>query len=112
MHEMAIAEAIFDTVTARAEGRRVERVDVRIGYLRQVVPDALTFAWDVLTQESDLAGCALVVEHVPAVVVCEECGASTTLDLPIPQCGTCDGFAVTLVTGEEFDLLSFDAARA
>ncbi|HVV36428.1 MAG TPA: hydrogenase maturation nickel metallochaperone HypA [Acidimicrobiales bacterium] len=108
---MAIAESIFDTVTARRGGRRVERVDVRIGYLRQVVPDALEFAWQVRTQDTDLAGCILAIDHVPAVVVCEECGATTTLDLPIPQCDECEGFEVTVVSGEEFDLLSFDEER-
>ena len=38
MHELALAQAIADTVSRRAEGRGVELVAVRIGHLRQVVP--------------------------------------------------------------------------
>ncbi len=59
------------------------QVTVRIGHLRQVVPDALQFGWEVLTDATDLKGCALVIEQVPAVVECRECGARTTLDMPI-----------------------------
>ena len=112
MHEMAIAEAIRDTVRARATDGRVERVDVRIGHLRQVVPDSLAFAWEVLTQDSDLAGSALVIDYVPATVACNACAAVTELDLPILQCGACESFDVALRTGEEFELASFDVARA
>ena len=44
MHELSICEAIARTVVDRAAGRRVLTVTVRIGYLRQVVPEALAFS--------------------------------------------------------------------
>ena len=78
MHELALCQAIVDTVGRHADGRRVERVDVRIGHFRQVVPDSLQFSWELLTEGTDLAGCRLVVDHVPAVVECRACGAATT----------------------------------
>ncbi len=112
MHELAICEAILDTVTARADGRSVPRVDVRIGHLRQVVPDSLLFSWEILTQGTDLAGCTLVIEHVPAVVHCLDCAAGTTLDLPILACAACGGFHVELVSGEEFQIASLDVVEA
>lgn len=111
MHEMSLCQAIAATVEDRAEGRTVRRVDVRIGHLRQVVPDALQFSWEVLTAEGDLAGADLVVEHVPAVVVCDACGLDTTLELPIPQCAGCGSFDVALVSGQEFQIVSIDVAN-
>ncbi len=112
MHELAVCEAIAQTVRERAEGRSPERVRVRIGHLRQVVPESLQFSWEMLTTGSDLDGCALDVEYIPAVVVCESCGARTTLDLPIMACGACDGVDVGVVSGDEFQLASFDVAAA
>ena len=44
VHELSMCEAIARTVVDRAAGRRVLTVTVRIGYLRQVVPDALAFS--------------------------------------------------------------------
>ena len=48
MHELALCQAIVDTVERHAGGRRVEQVDVRIGHFRQVVPDSLQFSWELL----------------------------------------------------------------
>lgn len=111
MHELAVGEAIVDTVGRRGGGREVRQVTVRIGHLRQVVPDALQFAWDMLTQGSDLAGCHLEIEQVPAVVTCRQCNARTTLDLPILACATCTSFDVELVSGEEFLIATMDVAE-
>jgi hydrogenase nickel incorporation protein HypA/HybF len=111
MHELALCEAIVDTVNREAEGRRVDRVQVRIGYFRQVVPDSLLFSWELLTESTDLAGCALDIDHVPAVVECRSCGARTTLDMPILLCGECVSSDVALLSGEEFLIASIDRAR-
>jgi hydrogenase nickel incorporation protein HypA/HybF len=112
VHELSVCQAIVDTVAQHAAGRRVRRVNVRIGYLRQVVPDSLLFAWEVLTEETDLAGCELAVEHVPAVVECPACGERTTLEWPVLVCGRCGAVDVALITGEEFQIASMDVAEA
>ena len=66
MHELSVCDAIVGTTLKRAEGRPVTQVTVRIGHLRQVVPDALQFGWEILTESTDLAGCTLLIEQVPA----------------------------------------------
>jgi hydrogenase nickel incorporation protein HypA/HybF len=100
------------TTMQRADGRPVTQVTVRIGHLRQVVPDALRFGWEVLTDSTELKGCELLIEQVPAVVVCRECRSETTLDMPILVCGTCGSFEVTLRSGEEFLIVSMEVADA
>ncbi|MGH9071625.1 MAG: hydrogenase maturation nickel metallochaperone HypA [Acidimicrobiales bacterium] len=111
MHETAVSQAIFDTVSRNAEGQRVERVDVRIGHFRQVVPDALVFAWEMQVMGTELDGTLLVVDHVPGVIECRTCGASTTLEDPILLCGSCDSADVKMVSGEEFTITSIDRTR-
>lgn len=111
MHDLALCQAIVDTVTRRADEQRVERVEVRIGHFRQVVPDSLLFSWELLTDGTDLAGCELVIDHVPAVIKCQACGDETTLSLPIMLCPSCDSADVTLVSGEEFLIASIDRTR-
>jgi hydrogenase nickel incorporation protein HypA/HybF len=90
----------------------VTQVTVRVGHLRQVVPDALLFNWEVMTQASELEKTALVIEQVPAVVECVRCGASTTLDVPILLCGACESAEVKLISGEEFLVVSLELADA
>lgn len=111
MHELALGQAIVDTVARRAEGHRVRQVSVRIGHLRQVVPDALQFAWEMLTDGSDLAGCRLNIDHVPAVVACRGCASTTTLVFPILLCASCDSADVELISGEEFLISTMDVAE-
>ena len=43
MHELSIAQAIVAIVSRHARGRKVHRVELKVGHLRQVVPSAL---WD------------------------------------------------------------------
>jgi hydrogenase nickel incorporation protein HypA/HybF len=112
VHELSLCEAILGTTMKHADGRPVTQVTVRIGHLRQVVPDALRFGWELLTEPTELRGCALVIEQIPATVECRECRAVTTLDMPILVCGTCGSFEVTLLSGEEFLIVSMDLVEA
>ena len=108
MHELALCQAIVDTVERHAGGRRVEQVDVRIGHFRQVVPDSLQFSWELLTEGTDLAGCRLVVDHVPAVIECRTCASLTTLDDPIFRCAVCGSAETFVVSGDELLVTSLD----
>ncbi|MGA2932574.1 MAG: hydrogenase maturation nickel metallochaperone HypA [Acidimicrobiales bacterium] len=112
MHELSICNAIASTAAKHAEGRPVTQVTVQIGHLRQVVPDALQFSWEVVSSTTDLKDAELVIEQVPAVVECLDCGAQTTLDYPILACGSCEGFGVKLLSGEELLVVSIDLVDA
>ena len=50
MHELSIAESIVRIADAHAAGRRVTKVEVKVGHLRQVVPSALEFAFELVAQ--------------------------------------------------------------
>lgn len=108
VHELSLCEAILHKALSHAEGQPVTSVTVRVGHLRQVVPDALQFSWEVVTDSSALKGAALVIEQVPAVIECTSCGERTTLDMPIMSCGACESFDVTLLSGEELVVVSME----
>jgi hydrogenase nickel incorporation protein HypA/HybF len=112
VHELSLCDAILNKAIKHAGGRPVRQVTVRIGHLRQVVPDALLFSWEVMTDPTDMKGAELVIEHVPAVVECRECGNLSTLDFPILACATCESFDVQLISGEEFLVVSMELADA
>lgn len=108
VHELSIAEAIAHKVRERGAGRSISAVTIRVGHFRQVVPDALQFSWTMVTDGTDLEGCKLEIEQVPATVNCRDCDSTTTLDIPILVCGSCGGSDVTLLTGEEFVIVSLE----
>lgn len=112
MHELSICNAIVNTASKHADGHSVSQVTVQIGHLRQVVPDALQFSWQVVSDATPLEDAALVIEQVPAVVKCASCGGRTTLDLPILACAHCEGFDVKLISGEELVVVSIELVDA
>jgi hydrogenase nickel incorporation protein HypA/HybF len=108
VHELSMCDAIARKVAERAAGRAVSRVTIRVGHLRQVVPDAMTFSWEMLTATTALEGAVLDIEQAPAVVACRACGAATTLDVPVLACGECGAIDVELRSGDELLLVSFE----
>ena len=112
MHELSIAEAILDIVSRHAGGRRVYTVELKVGHLRQVVPSALEFAFDLLTHGTELEGAELVIEEVPARGHCRACGAETTVSSIPLQCGSCGGLDLALLSGQELlvDALELEEA--
>jgi hydrogenase nickel incorporation protein HypA/HybF len=111
VHELSLCQAIVDTARRYGGERPLRRVLVRIGFLRQVVPDSLVFSWQVITDGSDLAGCELSIEHVPAVIECRRCGVTTELDRPLLICPQCESDDVTVVHGEEFQIAAIDVVE-
>lgn len=101
MHELALADAVVRIAARHAAGRRVARVEVKVGHLRQVVPEALEFAFRLVSEGTELDGAELVLEEVPAVVVCRACGAEGEVEGFPLACPACAGLDVEILRGEE-----------
>jgi hydrogenase nickel incorporation protein HypA/HybF len=101
MHELSIADAVLQVALRHAGGRKVHRVELRVGHLRQVVPSALEFAWQLITEATPAEGAKLAIEDVPARGRCRACRVETTMESFPLQCGRCGSLDVELVAGEE-----------
>jgi hydrogenase nickel incorporation protein HypA/HybF len=110
MHELSIAESVVAIVERHARGRRVVRVELKVGHLRQVVPSALSFAFELVAQGTVAEGAELAMEEVPAAGRCRECGADTPLPWFPLACRACGGLDVDVTRGEELlvDSLELD----
>ncbi len=109
MHEMSIAEGLLTAVLDAADGcgaTRVESIELDVGQMRLVVPEALQMAWQVITDGTIAAGSELVVTEVPMTATCRECGrefAPHIDDYLCPDCGHAD---VDIVAGDDIILKS------
>ncbi len=101
MHELSIAQSILTVTERHAAGRPVERVEVKVGHLRQVVPSALEFAFDLLVEGTALDGAELTIEEVPARGRCRRCDSETMLSSFPLACARCGSTDLELVAGEE-----------
>jgi hydrogenase nickel incorporation protein HypA/HybF len=101
LHELAIAESVVQIAHRHANGRRVTKVQLKVGHLRQVVPSALSFSFELVAQDTPVDGAQLEMEEVPAVGLCRDCGAESRLESFPLQCLECEGFDLEVLTGEE-----------
>jgi hydrogenase nickel incorporation protein HypA/HybF len=101
MHELSIAQAIVDVSARNAGASRVTRVYVQIGHLRQVVPSALEFSFELCAHGTPIEGAQLEVEQIPVVVTCRRCGQPSEPDGFPLACRACGDLNVTVVQGEE-----------
>jgi hydrogenase nickel incorporation protein HypA/HybF len=101
MHEMAIAQTVLAIACSHADGRRVERVELRVGHLRQVVPAALTFAFELAAVGTAAEGARLEIEHVPARCRCRGCGDESEPRWFPLACERCGALDVEVVAGDE-----------
>jgi hydrogenase nickel incorporation protein HypA/HybF len=91
MHELALAQSIAAIAEAHSSGRRVEKVEVKVGHLRQVSPSALAFGFELVVKGTDLEGAELAIEQVPVRIACRACGDESALvgfPLTCPACGS------------------------
>lgn len=110
MHEMAIAASMLDGVLRAAEqagAARVTVVEVEVGAMRQVVPEALQAAWEAVRKETLAERAALKIEEIPAEAECRQCGRCFEPDIAwsflCPQCNRAD---VRIVRGNDIVLKS------
>ena len=108
MHELAISSAVLESVLRHADGRRVSAVKLRVGHLRQVVPDSLEFYWDIVTRDGLCEGSVLELEVVPARLSCAACARGWEIELPVFRCPTCGGADVEIAAGDELEVESIE----
>ncbi len=101
MHELSIAESVVRIASAHASGRRVRRVELRVGHLRQVVPSALEFSFELVSEGTPVEGAELAIEEVPASGRCRGCGAEDEQEGFPLRCARCGGLDVEVTGGEE-----------
>ncbi len=111
MHELSIAQNIVDILNDQMKIHnlsKIERVNLRVGVLRSVVIDSLSFSFNVLTAGSPLEGARLEVEEIPIQGRCMECGYQFTMNNWLDDCPFCRGPRVEVISGKELDIVTIE----
>jgi hydrogenase nickel incorporation protein HypA/HybF len=107
MHELGIAQSILEAVNAEAarhNGARPVKVALRVGELAAVDPEALRFALEALTSDTELQGLQLEIETCPRRHRCLECGTEFAIKDFEFQCPTCDSTRNECISGDQLEL--------
>jgi hydrogenase nickel incorporation protein HypA/HybF len=112
LHELSIASALVElaSMAVRSAGaRKVIAVHLRMGVLSAISVDSLRFCYDVVTENTLLAGSRLVVNVLPIRLHCSKCDReSEILDLQRLECPTCKTPNTDIRQGCELEIDSIE----
>ncbi len=109
MHEMALTQSLVEAVCEHAAGRRVHSVKLEVGALCAVVPDAMTFCFDLATEGTVADGARLDLDIRPGTARCRSCAAHFELTDPILLC-PCGSADVEVLAGRDLKILSMEVS--
>lgn len=112
MHELSIAESVVGIASRQADGRRVTKVWMKVGHLRQVVPSSLVFSFGLVAEGTPVEGAELMLEEIPVVGECRQCGEQSHLENFPLQCTACGNFDLEILRGEELLVESLELEEA
>ena len=84
---------------------------MRIGTLRQVVPESLEFYFGICSRDTVCEGATLEQEIIQARLSCRSCGEEWELYEPDFRCRKCAGTDVEVVAGTEFEVDSIEVTE-
>jgi len=108
VHELSLSGAVLNTVVKHAGERRVSVVSLRVGRLRQVVPDTLEFYFEFVARGTICEGARLEIEIIEATLRCIPCGREWEIEIPAFRCPSCGGSDVVVAGGNEFEVESIE----
>jgi len=113
MHEVSL---MHDTLilaakeARRAGGSRIHRLMMQVGPLSGVVPESLSFAFEILAKGTMAEGASLEIEAVPIVCHCAGCAREFTSPTMYCECPTCGQPSRDVRRGREMRLCSVEVS--
>lgn len=108
MHELGVANEILDVALSEADrhaAKKVTSIRLRVGVLRAIEPENLSFLFEHLSRGTVAEGALLEIEEEPIRVECAACGVSEARSFTV-ECPRCNGSSVSVTGGDSLLILS------
>jgi hydrogenase nickel incorporation protein HypA/HybF len=112
MHELSIAQSIVEIVEEEAFKNNVHvvaEVEVEVGTLSGIEPDALEFAWEVASYAGVAKGSKLTIRKVQACGRCSECNHEFNVENFYEACPECKNPWFDVIQGREMKIIAIVA---
>lgn len=105
MHEVSLANNIYDIASGEMKkyaGSRLCKIFIDIGEFTHIDPDALSFAFQVLTKDTAFEGTELEIKRIPLILGCGRCKSEFSATDMVFKCPKCNSKDVEILKGREF----------
>lgn len=113
MHELSIMEQTLAIAleNAHAQGaNKIHQFKMKIGAMSGVVPEALKFAFDVVTSGTIAQNARLEIETVPVSCYCPDCDLEFQPADLFYACPQCNKLSSQILSGREIELTSLEVS--
>jgi len=110
VHELGIASEILEVAlseAARHAAKKVTSIRLRVGVVRAIEPENLSFLFEHLARGTAAEGALLEIVEEPVRVECEACGVSDARSFTF-ECPRCKGSGVSVTGGDSLSIVSLD----
>jgi hydrogenase nickel incorporation protein HypA/HybF len=108
---MSIAQSLINIIQEEMEkhgARELRSVRLNIGQMSAVVPDALSFCFQVITEGTALEGARLDMEIIPLKGICRTCGSEFEIVDYAFVCPACAGTQIEAVAGQDLSIVEIE----
>ena len=111
MHELAIAQSLLEIIVDESKRHGLERINkvkLQIGKFAAVVPESLTFCFELVSRDTVASGALIEIETVGITARCEKCNFSFDVHDQVFRCPRCGEAALELLSGRELTVTSIE----
>ena len=111
MHEMSIAQSLVDILKeemARHNVHRLRSVKLHVGQLSAIVPESLSFCFNVIVSGTELEGARLDMEIIPLKAFCQDCRENFEVENYTFVCPLCQGTNIRTEAGQDLSFVEME----
>lgn len=111
MHEMSIAQSLIEILAEEMEkhgAKTLRAVHLRIGQLSAIVPEALSFCFQVISEGTEMAGAKLVMDIVPLQGYCPRCEKEFEIKEYHFVCPMCGSTKIETIAGQDLAIVDME----
>ena len=113
MHEVSIIQSMLDIAFEQSQSQganQIHQLNLRVGTISGVIPEALRFAFESCVQGTIAADAKLEIEWIKAICYCHQCHAEFTPHDWVYICPRCDRLSHEIRQGRELQLVSLEVS--
>ena len=111
MHEMSIAQSLIEIIKEemdKHDAKVLRTVHLNIGQMSAVVPDSLSFCFEVITAGTELEGARLVMDLVPLEGFCRDCNDTFQIENYAFACPACGSTEIEVIGGQDLSIVDME----
>jgi hydrogenase nickel incorporation protein HypA/HybF len=108
---MSIAQSLVDILQeemVRNNANSLKSVKLRIGKLSAIVPEALSFCFEIIVSGTDMEGADLIMEMIPLRGVCLDCEQPFEIEDFAFSCPHCSSPNIKTISGEDLSIVEME----